>query len=244
MNVLEQFYIKWLRISTATIAIIVFLLLEFLVPYVPQDFLGFNLQTLLEYKLVSIGFLASIFLGIELLIRKLAWKFAYPGLNLGGEWLGETFYSQREQPTSKATLKEFAPFSSEHDVYIQQDCLHISIKPSIGTSFTNWGSIAATIDSNANLKYLYWVNYGEDTKFPNSANGYEHLSATMFKGESRKGIPILLTGSFGHCTGAEKPIYSGKTVFIRKGYENCIRKKDLPEFARNSSISKIILQEG
>jgi len=243
MNVLEQFYFKWFRISTAAIAIIVFLSLEFLVPHVPKIIFGLQLQQLLEDKIVSIGSLSFLFLVTEHIIRKLIWKRVYPGLDLEGEWIGETFYTQLEQPTSKATLKEFTPFSSEHDVYIQQDCLHISIKPSKGASFTNWGSIAATIDSDTNMKFLYWVNYGEDAKFPNSANGYEHLSATMFKGESRKGIPIMLTGNFGHCTGAEKPIYSGRTVFIRKGYENCIRMNDLPKFARNSAISKIILQE-
>jgi len=243
MNVLEQFYIKWLRICTAAIAIIVFLLFEFLVPHAPQDLFGLQLQKLLEYKLVSIGFLSSIFLVIELFIRKLMWKLFYPGLNLEGEWIGETFYTQLEQPTSKTTLEEFVKFSSKHDVYIQQDCLHISIKPSKGASFTNWGSIAATIDSNANMKFLYWVNYSEDAKFPNSANGYERLSATMFEGEKRKGMPILLTGNFGHCTGAGKPIYSGKTIFIRKGYENCIRINDLPESLQSSAISKIILQE-
>lgn len=243
MNVLEQFYRKWLRISTAAIAIIVFLSLKFLVPHAPQYLFGLQLQQLLEGKLVSIGILSFLFLGIELFIRKLMWKLVYPDLNLEGEWIGETFYTQLEQPTPKATLKKFAPFSRKHDVYIQQDCLHISIKPSKGASFTNWGSIAATIDSDTNMKYLYWVNYSEDAKFPNSANGYEHLSATMFKGKSRNSIPILLTGNFGHCTGAEKPIYSGRTVFIRKGYEKCIRMNDLPEFARSSAILKIIFQE-
>jgi hypothetical protein len=243
MDDLNRFYHKWLITGIAIVMLAVILLVKSLVPLLPQYLWRIPLQDAITEKVLSIGFLSALFYGVELFIRMLMWKFVYPSLNLEGEWIGETFYTELEQPTAKITLKDFVQFSREHDVYIQQDCLHISIKPSKGASFTNWGSIVATIDKDANMKFLYWVNYSDNSLFPGSANGYEQLSPTMFEDKPRKGIPILLTGYFGHCAGSEKPIYSGRTIFVRRGFEPKIRISDLPDYARNGVISKKILRE-
>ena len=237
MELLRYLYHLAIRIWAVVMALFSYVVVNYIAPKVPTSWSRHDIHNLIAGLATSGIVLSIMFLVGERLIRTKVWKWIQPGLDLDGEWLGETFYTRLEQPTTAVTSKDFHAFSCEHDVHIAQDCLSISIKPSKGASFTDWGSITATLDRDCNFSFLYWVNYGDRVRFPTTAHGYERLCATKHKKAPRRGMPILLTGSFYHCAGGEKPIYSGNTVFIRKGLEHLLRPEDMPAFAQNGILS-------
>lgn len=233
MNKLRSFYNLAQRILAAILALTVVLGVTKVAPMI----LSSDLQDKFVGVISSFGVISFIFLIGEWLIRKHIWKPIYEELNFRGEWHGETFYTALEQPTNKITLKDFKIFSSNHDVFIEQDCFDLSIQPSKGSSYSRWGSIAVRLEDDSTIDFLYWVKYTDKGKFPTDVTGQETLSATKFVKKEREGLPILLTGGFYHCAGREKPIYSGDTLFIRKGYEHLITKDDLPGFAKNGKLA-------
>ncbi len=243
MNKLNLFYETTLQKLAAFVALVTILAVANLSPLIPTVLFGIELQDKFKDGITSFGFISLLFLGGQWIIKTKIWKLFYKELNFQGNWYGETFYTKLEQPTNKITLKEFTSFSKEHDVFIEQDCLHIAIQPSKGESYATWGSTAVYLKDDSTIDFLYWVNYSDSSKFPSTITGQETLSATKFTEKERKGLPILLTGGFYHCAGKEKPIYSGHTIFVRKGYENKITVNDLPAYARNGYISKRINNE-
>jgi hypothetical protein len=237
VELLRSLYHLAIRIWAVVMALFSYVVVNYVAPAVPATWSWLDLRNHMVGLATSGVVLSIMFLVGAWLIRTRAWKWVQPGLDLDGEWLGETFYTRLEQPTTAVTSKDFHAFSREHDVHISQDCLGISIKPSKGASFTDWGSITGTLDRDCNFSFLYWVNYGDRDRFPKTAHGYERLCATKHEKALRRGRPILLTGSFYHCAGMEKPIYSGNTVFIRRGLEHLLRPEDMPAFAQNGILS-------
>lgn len=233
MNHLETFYRSAIKVWAAVSAIIMFAAADRLADIIPKEIIPFDLGRWAK-QLTSLGVLGGAFLVGEAIIRTSAWRWFWfnKKLDLAGDWIGATIYTQIEQETSAVPSSKFQRFSRIHDVHIEQDCLGVRISPSKGVSFARWGSIAASLDCRGDLEFVYRVNYDGSPLFPGFAFGYEHLAPTMHEKGNRKGRPVLLTGEFGHCAGFQKPIYSGLTVFVRKGFEHLVKFNELPLYAR------------
>ncbi|HEY2235044.1 MAG TPA: hypothetical protein VGK01_16355, partial [Candidatus Angelobacter sp.] len=154
-----------------------------------------------------IGF---FFLAGEWLIRTRLWKLEKPWLNFSGLWEGETKYQVMEKGSDKIDPQTFQPFSSKHEVKIEQDCFSISIKPTDKT-FATWYSITMTVRNAEEVAYAYEVKYADETpRFPAKAIGYEQMSVTLRKKGwfgIRKDRPIRLSGTFAHCAEGQTPVY-------------------------------------
>ncbi len=146
----------------------------------------------------------------ELAIRHKLWRFERPRLNFDGVWNGHTQY--------KKLLDGLAavPFESDHSAQIRQTAMAFSIKPTTSAEYTNWGSVAASLEDEDSLKYLYWVRYdGTDGRFPDSqhcVHGYEDMKVVR---RGKRGRPAELAGNFVHCQEGQLPVYAGTVRFIR-----------------------------
>lgn len=150
----------------------------------------------------------------EITIRKWLWKIAYPELNFKGKWIGTTTYTHAELgPT------EFKEFSVAHELLVRQDCLSFSIEPTTAAgSYVTWNSLAANILDRNTVCYAYAVDYRkkkDDERFPEEAKGYEQLKVTS-RDDSRRGLPMELTGQFFHCAMGQRPLYRGTVNFTRE----------------------------
>lgn len=203
----------------------------------------YGLPFLLKIVL-SLGAIGIIFRIGEAGIRNYLWRsnkvfrflgyFAQDRLDFHGLWYGETLYKVREQGGGKKATP--VPFSTTHEVRIDQDALSISVQPTPGRNFPMWRSISATIEDDV-LRFLYHVNYSNRDDFPASLYGHEWVSPKKrTEQEEGKGKPIILHGGFGHCVGDQKPTYSGETLFIRKGYCSLLTPEDLPESFRQREL--------
>jgi hypothetical protein len=106
--------------------------------------------------------------------------------------------------------------------------MNIAIEPSTGKKASKWRSIALTLTDKGKLTFCYEVVYDGDAKYPNDAKGYEEMDVTKV---GNFGLPILMSGNFYHCATGQKPVYSGKTIFVRSSHKNRIVLDDLPDFA-------------
>ena len=143
------------------------------------------------------------------LINKWLWRVEHPELDFMGEWEGETTYSTVHIGSAPDNL----PFTSKHELLIDQDCSHFSIAPTNSNDYLNWGSLAANLQDKNTIQYAYWVNYKTHVLFPDEAKGYEELKVTKRDTNNR---PMELTGKFHHCVEGQKPVYSGTVKFQRK----------------------------
>lgn len=166
-----------------------------------------------HWVLTAIGFLASrpaivIYLATgEWFIRKRLWKIEKREFDFDGVWEGITTYSNAAIGHAKV------PFTSEHQVRIEQDSIFLKIAPTEGNDYVNWGSLALQLVDKDTIIYAYWVKYGLSEKFPEEARGLEEMHVT---GRDEKGRPIKMTGTFAHCPEGQEPVYSGTVEFRRQ----------------------------
>ena len=209
MSELLNFYKKafaFLAVSLATLAVFV---PDRLIPYLETTFGSSHVLAIGATWLTSRpAFVLFLFFG-ELLIRKWAWKIVHPELNFQGEWEGTTTYTNAE-PSTPST-----PFSANHKVKFEQDCLSFSIAPTTANSFVNWSSLAINLSDKDIIRYAYEVNYTDSNKFPGEAIGYEEMKV-IEREPGRKQRPTALTGKFYHCAMGLHPIYRGTVLFKRK----------------------------
>ncbi|HEY2360540.1 MAG TPA: hypothetical protein VGK36_05460 [Candidatus Angelobacter sp.] len=217
MQELRDYYRKRLKWMLAPIVSFAILYRQFAVPAIHNWYHshGFTFgESWLEgaYSLM-IGF---FFLAGEWLIRTRLWKLEKPWLNFSGLWEGETKYQVMEKGSDKIDPQTFQPFSSKHEVKIEQDCFSISIKPTDKT-FATWYSITMTVRNAEEVAYAYEVKYADETpRFPAKAIGYEQMSVTLRKKGwfgIRKDRPIRLSGTFAHCAEGQTPVYRGNVTF-------------------------------
>lgn len=145
----------------------------------------------------------------EIGVRKYLWKLEKPELDFSGEWTGESNYNT----VQIGDVHGHVPFSTQHLVRIEQDCLSLRIAPSSGAGFVHWGSLALDLAEGNTLRYAYWVNYADKSRFPEKAKGYEEMKVTRYDGKRR---PNVMTGEFFHCAQGMIPVYSGTVTFSRK----------------------------
>lgn len=234
MDKLNEFYKSQLRTLTIFLAALAIFIVKVIIPEVAKLFPSRGVEDLIFDSVAPGSILFGIvFLVSERFIRNYLWKwkFFHQDLDFSGEWLGTTYYAHLEVESPKVVKKDFSPFYSQHKINIEQDCIRIAIVPSPGNDFVNWGSIATALNDDGSLKFAYWVVYNDPRKFPDQARGYEEMK--VLKRIHKK--PILMSGFFSHCAEGQSPVYRGKTIFVRKGYENLIFDQDLPEFARSHS---------
>ncbi|WP_349027675.1 hypothetical protein [Methyloglobulus sp.] len=189
-----------------TLALTVLLIDNILVPFLIATFGKDHITVTTASFLTSRFVVLAAMVGGEILIRKYLWKIEHPELDFSGEWEGETVYKVAHIGVGPV------PFSSHHKVKITQDCLSIKISPSTSESYVNWGSLALELEGGDTLRYAYWVNYSDSSKFPEKAKGYEEMKVTN-RGE--KDRPIQMTGEFHHCAQGMSPVYSGTVMFKR-----------------------------
>lgn len=209
MNELLKFYTKALLglVSLATVwAFLPQDLMPLLAPY-----FGYNQWVQMVSSFLTSRFFIVVLLAAgEWIIRKWAWKVVHPELNFQGEWEGETTFTKVEMGSP------VAPFSAKYKVRFEQDCLSFAIAPTKADAFVNWGSLAMNLVDKDTVRYAYWVNYSDPSRFPARATGYEEMRVIQ---RGWRGAPQELTGEFYHCTMGFQPVYSGNVTFKRKSKE-------------------------
>jgi hypothetical protein len=207
MNELIKYYSARLIHLAIGVAVFVVAIDQAVLPWLtksaPTWVLIAKTLALLTSRLSIVAYLA----GGEYLIRKHLWKWEKPAYDFSGMWDAETFYTKDHVGTG------IVPFSSKHEVRIEQDCLAVRIGPTMGLGFVNWGSLALEIAEGNTLRYAYWVNYSDLARFPVRAKGYEEMKVTNY---DTNGRPERMTGVFFHCAEGQSPVYSGTVEFRRR----------------------------
>jgi len=207
MNELIRYYSARLVALAIGVAVFVVAIDQVFLPWLTSNYPTWTIASktleLLTARLSIVGYLAAG----EYLIRKHIWKIENPEFNFSGMWDATTTYVQAHVGAGPV------PFSSTHEVRIEQDCLAVRIAPTMSTGFVNWGSLALEIAEGHTLRYAYWVNYNDRLRFPEKARGYEEMRVTQYDDKRR---PNLMTGVFFHCAEGQAPVYSGTVEFRRR----------------------------
>jgi hypothetical protein len=207
MNELIKYYSARLVQLAIGVAVFVVAIDQVLLPWLTQTYPTWTpiarMLELLTARLSIVAYLA----GGEYLIRKHLWKWERPEFDFSGMWDAETTYTKVQLGSGTV------PFSSKHEVRIEQDCLSVRIAPTVGTGFVNWGSLALEVSEGNTLRYAYWVNYSDRDRFPERTRGYEEMKVTNYNAGGR---PSLMTGVFFHCAEGQSPVYSGTVEFRRR----------------------------
>ena len=206
MSDLLKYYTTRLIGLAVGIALLVLAVDNLLIPFLQKLFGAGHWTIGIASALTSRFSILVAMFGGEFGIRKYLWKWEHPELDFSGEWVGETIYKTAQIGSGPV------PFSSNHKVKITQDCLSIKISPTTSEEYVNWGSLALEIADGDTLRYAYWVNYSEPSKFPKKAKGYEEMKVTERGGRDK---PQEMTGEFLHCAQGMSPVYSGDVIFKR-----------------------------
>jgi len=196
--------------------------------------------------LTSTTLFTVLFFTAEYLINKKIWRLNFPflhrKLDFDGEWKGLTVYTHLEIESKNLNQDNFTEKESFHNINIKQDTRRIAITSSTGEDFT-WNSLAINLiecDHVIELRFAYEVDYQSKYNFASSSKGLEIMK--VIKSDSEKGnMPIAMSGEFYHCATGKKPIFRGKTVFIREGYLNqhVINSLNLPGIFKERLNKKI-----
>jgi hypothetical protein len=161
---------------------------------------------------LSIAVIGFIFRVIEKFVRTKLWKYAYPELDFSGKWVGKTIYDVMQIASFEKTPKDHKVFFINHEIIFIQDCLSISIGPTVADHYSGgWKSYAATL-GNSDIQYAYCVRYNASDLFPSEAFGFERLNVIDPKDGNP---PVKMSGSFAHCAWGQTPVYSGTVSFER-----------------------------
>jgi hypothetical protein len=162
-----------------------------------------DLSNVLSHR-VALGVLL---LAGEFTIRKWLWRVEKPHLDFSGRWSGATEYKERWLAGSGQL-----PDKAEHEVDIKQDCLSVTIAPTMSETFAQWHSLICDLPANGGIAYTYKVTYKDNTGLPPSARGYETLQVVR---SGARGRPQAIAGEFHQLVSNDKPIFSGVAHFER-----------------------------
>jgi hypothetical protein len=152
----------------------------------------------------TLAFLLLLPIG-EYIVRRLAWRVMLRAFDVNGRWRGISTYTDVRVGQAKV------PFSSEHELLIEQDCLGLSIRPAEGQHYISWESLAISQPDKYTLRYAYLVKYENNSGFPGEAIGYEETRVM----KRCWGRPTMMKGVFFHCARGQEPVYSGRVVYRR-----------------------------
>ncbi|OGT90183.1 MAG: hypothetical protein A2514_10665 [Gammaproteobacteria bacterium RIFOXYD12_FULL_61_37] len=211
MSDLIKYYTSRLIGFAISVALFVLLVDQLAIPFAEDTFGKDGWAVKILYALTSRVAIFIYLAGGEYVIRKFLWKIRMvgkPELDFSGEWTGVSTY------TTVHLGQGPVPFSQDHIVRIEQDCLTLRIAPSASPGFVvNWGSLALELAEGHTLRYAYWVNYRDKENFPEKAIGYEEMKVTEY---DAKGRPQVMTGKFFQCAQGMMPVYSGTVDCTRK----------------------------
>jgi hypothetical protein len=207
MNELYTYYKTRLIAWAIVIALAAFLLPAKVVPLIDGWIGKEHCGSILAGILASRPMIVLYLVVGEWFIRKRLWKIEKKEFDFDGLWKGVTTYSK--VPIGYAEV----PFTSEHQVRIEQNSVSLKIAPTEGNDYTNWGSLALQLVDKDTIIYAYWVKYGKSDKFPEQARGLEEMHVTE---RDNKGRPVKMTGTFAHCPEGQEPVYSGTVEFWRQ----------------------------
>ncbi len=220
MEQLKSYYTKSLRYVTIGAA---FIGISFGKIFVSPGFEQYSkwLEILASTTLFSITFLIA-----EWLINKKIWRLKFPFLyskyDCEGKWVGVTIYENLEIPSDQITFDNYrinGPKKSFHDIIIKQDAKSMALISSTGEDFI-WNSLAVNlveVDGTIEWRFAYEANYHSEFRFPNSSKGLGIAKVIKYDDEDTL-KPIVMSGVFYHCAMGYKPIFRGKTVFVRAGF--------------------------
>jgi len=203
---LYTYYLKRFSALALGVALFAALVPSVVVPFISSNF-GDESYLLVPIEWLSSRIALVVYLVAgEWLIRNRLWQFEMAEFDFQGVWNATTHYSN-----AALTLgRSHESFSSSHQAIITQDCVQIEISPTESGGYLNWGSSSIRIEDRNTLIYSYWVNYQDDVRFPDRAQGVERLKVVK---RDQKGRPIRMSGTFSHCAEGQSPIYYGRVEF-------------------------------
>lgn len=188
---------------------------------------------------LSMCVIATLFLLFEKQVRTRLWKLAHPELDISGIWKGETTYQVQEINKKGCHSDDYKPEISSHEIRFSQDCLNLKVEPTVAENYPGaWFSLVAGFGKDQ-IRYAYQVNYGNTPNRPDSAVGYEELNIIETDAGQR---PIKLAGTFSHCAGGQRPVYSGTVSFHRDVSTEKPTKKSIRLLNKCTKVVALLLK--